>query len=167
MVPFCYTDRYMKIKKPLWLIGSVVISQLAGALGALATTPNIDGWYSTLNKPFFNPPNWIFGPVWTTLYTMMGVALYLVLTAKKTDTKKTAITLFLVHLVVNSLWSIVFFGLQQPGFALIIITLLWLMIAKLIKLFNKLNVWAGRLLWPYLAWVSFASLLNLFIWRLN
>ena len=158
----------VKIKKPLLLFVSILLSQLAGVIGSLATTSAISTWYVTLTKPVFNPPNWIFGPVWITLYTLMGIALYLIWSKdRKIPQVKTAINLFLVHLVVNSAWSIVFFGLKNLGLALVVILVLWLMIVVLIKLFSKLSLWASRLLWPYLLWVSFATLLNFSLWQLN
>lgn len=158
----------MKIKKPLLLVASILLSQLAGIIGSLATASAISTWYVTLVKPDFNPPNWIFGPVWITLYTLMGIALYLVWSkGNQIPQVKTATSIFLLHLVVNSAWSIAFFGLKNLGLALAIIIVLWLMIVLLIRLFSKLNIWASRLLWPYLLWVSFATLLNFSLWQLN
>ncbi len=163
----CYTE-FMKIKKPKLLILSIFLSQLAGFIGAFATTPAIPGWYAELAKPSFNPPGWIFGPVWTTLYTLMGISLYLVWSKGfKTKNIKPAVQLFMVHLVFNSLWSISFFGLENPALALLIIIILWTMIAYLIKLFWKINKKASYLLIPYIMWVSFASVLNYSIWVLN
>jgi len=158
----------MKIKNPLLLIVSIAISNLSGFIGAFATTSSVSTWYVELVKPFFNPPSWIFGPVWTILYTLMGIALYLIW-SKGYNKKniKSAVNLFLVHLVFNTLWSIIFFGQKNLGLAFVVITILWLMIACLIKLFYKLEKKAAYLLLPYIAWVSFASLLNLSIWWLN
>lgn len=158
----------MKIKKPALLIISVILSQLAGIIGSTATISSIPNWYATLNKPFFNPPNWIFAPVWTTLYTLMGIALYLVwLKGYKNKNIKPAINLFLLHLVLNAGWSLIFFGLQNLTLALIVILILWLMIAKLILMFNKINKYSAYLLVPYLLWVSFATLLNFSLLILN
>ena len=158
----------MKIKKPFLLITSLILPNLAGFIGAFFTTPAIPGWYAQLTKPSFNPPSWIFGPVWTTLYIMMGVSLYLIWSkGYKKQSIKLAINLFFVHLALNSLWSIAFFGLKNLALALLVITVLWLMIVFLIKLFWEINKKASYLLFPYLAWVSFASLLNFSIWRLN
>lgn len=157
----------MKIKKPALLVSSILLSQAAGIIGSLATTPAIPTWYATLNKPFFNPPNWLFGPVWLTLYTMMGIALYLIWRKKPTQKTKFARNLFLVHLGVNTLWSLVFFGLKNLSLASVVIVLLWLMIATLIKLFCPIDKRATWLLFPYLLWVTFASLLNYSIWKLN
>ena len=158
----------MKIKKPFLLIGSILLCQLAGIIGSVATTPAITTWYVYLNKPSFNPPNWIFGPVWVTLYTLMGVSLYLVwVKGLKNKTNAFAFKFFLLHLVFNSLWSIIFFGVKDVSFAFFVIAILWLMIIFLINLFWKIEKKASYLLLPYLAWVSFASILNFFIWQLN
>lgn len=161
----------MKLKKPLLLIGSIVISQLAGIIGSVATVSSVSTWYLTLNKPFFNPPSWVFGPVWTILYTLMGIAFYLVLLKrdkkKKPKNLKYSINLYLVHLVFNTLWSLIFFGAKNPGLAFVVIVVLWGMIACLIKNFYKINKWSAYLLVPYLLWVSFASLLNFSIFILN
>jgi tryptophan-rich sensory protein len=158
----------MKIKNPKLLAFTIGISQLAGIIGSIFTTSEIANWYVFLNKPYFNPPNWLFGPVWITLYTLMGISLYLVWSkGYKEANIKRAVNIFLVHLVVNSLWSIIFFGLHYLGIAFIVIITLWLMILYLIKLFLGVNKTAAYLLTPYLLWVSFASLLNFSIWQLN
>ena len=158
----------MKIKEPALLIFSILISQLAGIIGSLATTPAIPEWYVHLNKPFFNPPNWIFGPVWITLYTLMGISLYLIwIKNGKKKKHNTIIAFFLTHLVFNSLWSIIFFGLKNLGLAFLLILILWAMIFTLINKFKEINKTAAYLLFPYLAWVSFATLLNFAIWQLN
>lgn len=146
----------------------VLISQLAGVVGSFFTASKIPSWYATLNKPSFNPPGWIFGPVWITLYTMMGIASYLVW-QKRGDTSlaKISLVVFFVHLVFNALWSIIFFGLQNPMLAFFEIVVLWMMIVSLIIMFYQIDKRAAYLLIPYLLWVSFASVLNFFIWRLN
>lgn len=146
----------------------VVASQLAGFVGSFFTVTNVGSWYQTVNKPSFNPPNWIFGPVWITLYFLMGIAAYLVWknwSANKDA--KTATIFFFVHLVFNALWSFLFFGLQNPKLAFFEIIVLWLMILALIKIYYGINKVAAYLLVPYLLWVSFASILNFYIWRLN
>lgn len=150
------------------LFASLFICLLAGFIGSLFTTPAITTWYATLTKPSFNPPNWIFAPVWTTLFILMGLALYLVWSRGLAERKnKIAFWLFRIHLLVNIFWSVAFFGLHNPGLAFGIIVVLWLMIAYLITIFYEINKKAGWLLLPYLLWVSFATLLNFAIWRLN
>ena len=149
------------------LIGSIVVTQLAGILGAVFTTPSISTWYATVNKPVFNPPNWIFGPVWTLLYLMMGVALYLVILEKNSANKKVALKYFWIQLGLNTLWSIIFFGMQLPALALLEIVILWYMILMTIRKFLPISKTAGYLLVPYILWVSFASVLNLAIAILN
>jgi tryptophan-rich sensory protein len=131
-------------------------------VGSFFTFNSVSTWYPTLEKPFFNPPSWIFGPVWTTLYFLMGISLFLVWGKKKTD-----LTWFWAQLALNAFWSIVFFGMKSPGLAFLVIVLLWISIFLTIKSFYKINKNAAYLLYPYLAWVTFASILNLFIAILN
>ncbi|TSC88716.1 MAG: tryptophan-rich sensory protein [Microgenomates group bacterium Gr01-1014_5] len=150
-----------KINIPL-LIFCVCICASAGIVGSIVTFNSVTTWYPTLIKPFFNPPSWIFGPVWTMLYFLMGISLYLVWRKKKAD-----LQWFWIQLVLNALWSIIFFGLKNPLLAFVVIILLWVSIFLTIKSFQKVNKTAAVLLFPYLAWVSFASLLNLFIVVLN
>ncbi len=140
------------------LIISIIICEGMGMLGSMATTPKIGNWYSTLNKPFFNPPSWIFAPVWTLLFLLMGISLYLGWEKYKSLTKP-VFKWFWIQLVLNTLWSFIFFGMEKPGLALIEIIILWWSIRKTMKNF--------RLLTPYLAWVSFATILNGAIWWLN
>jgi len=140
------------------LITAILICEGMGLIGATATTPKIGNWYSTLNKPFFNPPSWIFGPVWTLLFLLMGISLYLVW-QKNNDLTKPIFRWFWIQLVLNMLWSFIFFGMEKPGWALIEIIILWWAIRKTMKNFP--------LLFPYLAWVSFATILNGAIWWLN
>ena len=152
----------------LKLIASVLFCQAAGLLGALATTPSIGGWFKGLVKPSFNPPNWIFGPVWTTLYLLMGVALFLVWRrGPKTAGVKAALVLFIIQLVLNVLWSVLFFGFHRPALAFFEIMVLWVFILLTMLKFFGLSRPGGWLLFPYLLWVSFASVLNFFLWRLN
>jgi translocator protein len=158
----------MKVKKIVRLILSILLCQAAGAVGSLFTFPAISAWYVHLYRPSFSPPAWLFGPVWLVLYTLMGISFFLIWQKRtKKNPQSFPIAMFLVHLAVNSLWSVIFFGLKSPYLALIIIGVLWLLIFVIIKTFRKINKWASILLYPYLAWVSFASLLNLFIWLLN
>ena len=155
------------MKKILPLLVSIITCQLAGAIGSIFTFSAIPNWYSTINKPFFNPPNWLFGPVWTLLYLFMGIALYLILITKKTAKRKTALIVFFTQLGLNSLWSIIFFGLHSPGFAFIEIIFLLIFIVLSILKFLPISKKAAYLLVPYLLWVSFASILNFSIFLLN
>lgn len=158
----------MKISNPIKLIISLVICQLAGIIGSLFTMSKIPTWYMTISKPELAPPNWIFGPVWTTLFILMGIALYLVWkqgTIRKDV--KIALYIFGTQLILNVLWSIIFFGLENPGSAFVEIISLWISILLSIIYFYKINKTAGYLLIPYIAWVSFASYLNFMIWWLN
>lgn len=152
----------------LKLVLSIIICQGAGFLGSLATMPSIATWYKTIAKPSFNPPNAVFGPVWITLYALMGVALFLIWKrGTATAGVKSAMILFFVQLVLNTLWSVLFFGLHQPMWAFIEILVLWLLILLTLIAFWRIALPAGLLLVPYFLWVSFASALNLAIWRLN
>lgn len=158
----------MKISNPIKLIISLVICQLAGIIGSLFTMSKIPTWYMTISKPELAPPNWIFGPVWTTLFILMGIALYLVW-KQGTNRKdvKIALYIFGTQLILNVLWSIIFFGLENPGSAFVEIISLWISILLSIIYFYKINKTAGYLLIPYIAWVSFASYINFMIWWLN
>lgn len=156
----------MKKQTFLKLLFSLLICQLAGIIGSIFTAPAIATWYTHLNRPSFTPPSWLFGPVWIILYVLMGLALFLIW---KRDDKKSnkAVDFFLIHLAVNALWSVLFFGLKSPYLALLDIIILWLMIIMLIAWFLQLKKAAAWLLIPYLLWVSFALLLNYNIWILN
>ena len=147
------------------LIFSILIVQLAGFIGSLFTTTSQGSWYSEIIKPTFNPPNSVFGPVWTTLYLLIGISLYLILISK--NSKKTALYLFFTQLILNSLWSILFFGLENPLAAFIEIIVLWVIILLTILYFYKINKNAAYLLIPYILWVTFAAILNFFIFILN
>jgi len=148
------------------LLISLILPQLAGAIGSVFTVSAIPSWYANLNKPSFSPPNWLFGPVWLTLYLLMGIALYLNW-IKKSKQAKFNVRLFFVHLFFNAIWSPIFFGARNIFLALIIILTIWVLIILMIFNFWKINKVSSLLLIPYLLWVSFASLLNYFIWRLN
>ena len=139
----------------------------AGGLGAIATTPEIDGWYRTLAKPTWNPPDSVFGPVWTTLFILMAIAAWLVWQREGFKAAALPMTLFGVQLVLNVSWSWVFFGMHQPGWAFVEIVILWLAIVATTAAFFRRSQIAGCLLVPYLGWVSFAAVLNFTIWRLN
>lgn len=149
------------------LVISITISELAGVIGSFFTFDSISTWYAYINKPNFSPPNWVFGPVWTTLFALMGIALFLVWKNDNTTYKKKAVSIFFVQLVLNTLWSIIFFGLHSPFGAFIEIILLWIAILFTIIYFAKISKTAGILLLPYIIWVSFAGVLNFFIWQLN
>jgi benzodiazapine receptor len=155
-------------REVLLLLTSVLVCQLAGFIGSLATTPNIPTWYATLTKPSFTPPNWIFFPVWVSLYLLMGISAYLVWRrgwrAKGT---RSALLLFLIQLILNAFWSFAFFGLHSPLFGGVIIVLLWLAILATVVVFFRRSLPAGILLLPYILWVSFAGMLNWAIFMLN
>ena len=154
------------MNKYLKLIISLIIPQLAGGIGSLFTSPSISTWYATIAKPSFNPPNWIFGPVWTTLFLLMGISLFIVWN-EKSKLKKKAITVFGIQLGLNTLWSILFFGLHSPLTAFIEIIFLWAAILLTIIYFYKISKPAAYLLIPYILWVSFAAVLNISIVFLN
>jgi len=149
------------------LVVFIVVCIGAGGLGSIATTPEIEGWYKTIAKPSWNPPGWIFGPVWTTLYIMMAIAVWLVWKHAGFKAAKLPLVLFGVQLLLNIAWSWIFFGMHQPGWAFAEIIVLWLAITATTILFFKKSKIAGGLMVPYLAWVSFASVLNFTIWRMN
>jgi benzodiazapine receptor len=153
--------------KYLKLILAILLCQAAGVVGSFFTASSVQIWYPALAKPSFNPPSWLFAPVWFILFILMGIALYLVWQARSSQNRKKALLVFLVHLLLNTLWSVLFFGLQNLAWALVDIILLWLMIGWLIYIFYQISRPASYLLLPYLAWVSFAAILNLLIWRLN
>jgi tryptophan-rich sensory protein len=139
----------------------------AGFVGSLFTTPSIPTWYAGLAKPSWTPPAWIFGPVWSVLYGMMAVALWLIWRRSGFATAGGPIALFMVQLVLNVLWSLLFFGLRMPGVAFAEIVLLWLAILATLITFWRLNTTAGYLLLPYLVWTAFAGALNFALWRMN
>ncbi|HVZ55329.1 MAG TPA: TspO/MBR family protein [Chitinophagaceae bacterium] len=150
------------------LLIAIAIPLVIGLTGGLFTAPEIPGWYQSLRKPAWNPPSWLFGPVWTTLYILMGIALYLVWKAPVGETlRRPALGLFAVQLAFNFCWSFIFFRLHQPGWALAEIVLLWFLILATILAFGRISSLAAWLLVPYISWVSFASLLNYTIWQLN
>ena len=147
---------------------SILIPLLVGSIAGFFTTAGVNGWYAVANKPSFNPPNWLFAPVWTALYIMMGIALYLVWkTETKNAVRQTALILFGVQLALNFLWSFIFFYAKQPGWAFADIIAMWIVILLTIIWFGKISRTAAWLLVPYIFWVSFASLLNFYIWKHN
>lgn len=150
------------------LAASIGICELAGIIGSVFTAGSVSGWYVTLAKPALTPPGWIFGPVWITLYALMGIALFLVWRGGiNTRQSKIAVGVFLFQLLLNALWSIIFFGLQLPGIALAEIIVLWIAIVASIIAFARVSRTAAWLLIPYLLWVSFAMYLNYGIYILN
>jgi len=154
--------------QPIPFIISLAITLAIGFVASLVTRPQIAGWYSTLNKPSFNPPAWLFAPVWTAIYLLIAIAAYLVWKRRNLIVGySTTATIYAVQLLLNFSWSIVFFGLHQILGALIVIVLLWISIILNIAWFGKFNKIAAWLLVPYLLWVSFATLLNLNIYLLN
>jgi tryptophan-rich sensory protein len=156
-------------RRDIWkLVLALAVPQAVGGIGALFTTPAIGGWYAGLARPEFAPPNWVFGPVWTALFALMGIAAFLVWKRKDSGVRVSApLILFGIQLFLNALWSFLFFGLRSPGGAFIEIILLWLAIGACILSFAKFSRTAAWLMVPYIAWVSFAGYLNYAIWALN
>ncbi len=166
----------MKMNKWIKLIICILVSHAAGLVGGLFSTPSIAQWYANLNKPWFTPPGWIFAPVWLVLYTLIGIALYLVWIEKekKNATNTTfsrpfniAIIAFGLQLILNALWSALFFGLRSPLLGLIEIAILWVVIIVTMIYFFRIRNVAGWLFIPYIIWVSFAVMLNIGILLLN
>jgi translocator protein len=149
------------------LIASLVMCQVAGIIGSLFTASSIPIWYAALNKPIFNPPNWIFAPVWIFLYILMGISFYLIWIKSDVPNFGLLFSLFLFQLILNSFWTIIFFGLKSPLLAFIEIIILWIAILFCIILFYKVSKVSSVLLIPYILWVSFAAILNFAIWKLN
>jgi len=159
----------MKLNKITKIVVALIICLMVGYSASIVTRPSVETWYPTIIKPSFNPPNWIFMPVWTLLYILMAVAAGLVWDKIKEQNQevKVALGFFLIQLTLNAIWSYIFFGLKNPMLALIEIALLWLMIYETYLKFTKINKTAGYLLIPYMAWVAFAGILNASIWWLN
>lgn len=156
------------MKRGLKAIISILTCLSAGFIGSFFTSPNISIWYASLQKPEFNPPNSVFAPVWTILYILMGISLFLVWKEGwENKNVRTSMGIFGVQLLLNIAWSGLFFGLQNPFYALIEILILWFAIFLTILKFYNINKVASILLIPYILWVSFASVLNYFIWVLN
>ena len=151
----------------LVLAGLIALCLAVGALGALATAQSVGTWYQTLAKPSFNPPDRVFGPVWTALYVLMAVAAWLAWRSAGWREARPALMLFALQLALNLGWSFLFFGARWIGGALVEVVLLWIAIAATIAAFRRHSQWAGILMMPYIAWVTFATALNFAIWRLN
>lgn len=161
-------------RSALSLVGWIALCLAAGALGSLVTLPKIPTWYASLAKPWWCPPNWLFGPVWIALYVLMGIAAWMVSSAWTGRVAyisgrdaRTGLWWFAVQLALNAAWPFLFFGLERPDAALAEIVLLWLALAATIVSFRSVQPVAAWLLVPYLVWISFAAGLNLTIWRLN
>lgn len=156
------------MQQAIALIVSIAVAQIAGFLGTLFTADAIPSWYVTLAKPWFTPPSWVFAPVWTILYTLMGVAAYLIYKRRKVSPgTERALLIYTLQLTLNSAWSVIFFGAHELGWALIEMIVLAATIAYTMVLFARIDRRAAALLLPYLAWVLFAAALNTSIWRLN
>lgn len=156
------------MKDIIKLLVSVIVCLAAGFIGSIFTNASIPTWYAALKKPAFAPPNWVFAPVWTMLFVLMGIAAYLVWRqGLSTPTNKIALILFIIQLIFNMLWSLAFFTLKSPLFGFVVIIILWFLILFTIIYFSNISNVAGILLIPYIAWVSFASILNFMLWRLN
>jgi len=150
------------------LLVSIIACFAAGGIGSVFTFKAIPIWYAGLKKPPYTPPKWVFGPVWTTLYILMGISVFLVWQSGLTSSGATlAFTLFWIQLCVNALWSVIFFGIKSKGVAVIAILVLWLLILATIVVSFPVSRWAGVLLIPYILWVSIASYLNIGVWWLN
>ena len=155
-----------RLKQILGLVGWLVVSFIAAGIGAAASV-QAGPFYAELVRPEWAPPGWVFGPVWTALYVLMGVAAWLVWRVGGFRAAKLALTLFLVQLALNALWSWLFFGWHLGAWAFADVLLLWAMIAATLIAFWRIRPLAGALLVPYLLWVSFASVLNYSVWQLN
>ena len=150
------------------LVISILASFAAGGIGSLFTFRVIPTWYAGLKKPPYTPPNWVFGPIWTTLYILMGISVFLVWQkGLNTSGVMLAFTLFWIQLALNALWSVIFFGMKSKGGGVITIIVLWLLILATIITSFRVSGWAGALLIPYIVWVSIASYLNIGVWLLN
>lgn len=146
----------------------IILAELVGITGTVFTLPNIPAWYSTLNKPFFAPPNWLFSPVWTTLYALIGLSAYLIWRRYRFNKKSREYwQYFGAQMILNFIWTPVFFGLKETGLAYAIIVAMAICIYQTIRTGSRLERWAGYILYPYLVWVTFASFLNLSIYILN
>lgn len=158
----------MKIPRLIQMLIAIVIAESAGVVGSLFTASSVNGWYAEIVRPVFTPPAWVFGPVWTILFALMGIASFLIWEKgiHRTDVK-CAIGIYVGQLVLNVLWSVIFFGLRSPGGAFIEIVFLWCGILITIVMFSRISRIAGWLLVPYIIWVSFAMYLNYAIWVLN
>lgn len=158
----------IKLTDIVKLVISIIVCQCAGLIGSIFTMPAITTWYATLQKPPFNPPNWLFAPAWATLYLLMGISAFIIWRRGLGNPQvKRALFLFVIQLVLNTLWSVAFFGLESPLYGVIVIAALWIAILFTILKFFKVSSVAAVLLLPYILWVTFAAVLNVSIWVLN
>ncbi len=158
----------MNQKSIVRLVISIALPLAVGGVASFFTASSVQSWFVTLNKPSFNPPSWLFAPVWTTLYILMGIAFFLVWESKANELiKKRAMKVYFMQLFFNFTWSFVFFYAQQPGWAVVNIVLLWLLISITIFWFSRISKIAAWFMLPYILWVTFATALNYAIWRLN
>ena len=154
------------MNKWLKVISCILLCQMAGVIGSVFTFQSIPTWYATLVKPWFTPPSWLFGPVWLTLFTLMGISLFWVL-QKGIKNVRIPLAIFASQLVLNTIWSILFFGLKNPLFGLVDIVAMWLLIIATIVSFYRVSKKAGLILVPYIVWVTIATLLNFYVLVLN
>jgi len=160
--------RAMKPRDIVKLVVSIIACLAAGAIGSIFTREAIPTWYATLEKPSFTPPNWLFAPAWALLYLLMSIAAFLVWRRGLENRQvRIALIVFLIQLILNALWSVVFFGLESPLYGLIVISALWVAILFTVLKFFRISSVASVLLWPYLLWATFAAVLNVSIWLLN
>ena len=155
------------MKRFFQLLACILLTMSIGGLSGYATLDGVTGWYRTLNKPSFNPPNYLFGPVWSLLYLLMGVSLFMILKAEKSPARSKAIAAFTIQIVLNFFWSIIFFMFHAVGMALTEIVLMWVAILWMIVALYRVNKPASLIQIPYIAWVSFATILNAAIFHLN
>jgi tryptophan-rich sensory protein len=158
----------MRTKKLILAMLSVILCEIAGALGSIAVLRSVTTWYVLLNKPGFAPPNWVFGPVWLILYALIGLSAYMVWEkGKRKRYTRPTLNMFSEQLALNGIWPILFFGMRSTLYGLIDIILLWFAIIVTMVKFYKISKKAAALFFPYLLWVTFAMVLNFYIWRLN
>jgi translocator protein len=157
----------MNISKYVTLIICILLPLIIGSLSGLGNVGSLNEWYVQLKKPAFNPPGYLFGPVWTVLYILMGISLYLAWKSPAGNQRDYALTIFALQMALNFAWTFIFFHFRQPGWALVEIIALWLLIFIMIFTFYRINKTAALLQIPYLLWVSFATVLNASIWILN
>lgn len=157
----------MKLSQILKLLVSILLPLALGAIAGMFTAQSVPEWYATLNQPSFNPPNWIFGPVWTTLYILMGISLFLIWKQDASKKRNLAISVFLLQLLLNFAWSFLFFYFNMIGLALLEIVVLWISIVVMMVLFYRIKPLASYINIPYLLWVTFATVLNASYYFLN